>query len=73
MSGKDPAEPGNTREAHESAIARLSETLAHMERLDAAGTTPPRADVLYITAQLIRHRISLALLDAQHDAASTIP
>jgi hypothetical protein len=72
MSDRDPEDRGNTREAHESAIAKLSETLARMDRLDATGTLPPRADVLYLTAQLIRHRISLALLAARTGTASTV-
>jgi hypothetical protein len=67
MSGRDTKDRGDTREAHESAIAELSEALSHMDRPDASGTTAPRADVLYLTAQLIRHRISLALLAAHPD------
>jgi len=72
MSSRDAKDRGNTREAHESAIAELSEALAHMDRPDATGTIPPRADVLYLTAQLIRHRISLALLAARPDTPSTV-
>lgn len=67
MSGRDTKDRGDTREAHESAIAELSEALSHMDRPDSSGTIPPRADVLYLTAQLIRHRISLALLAAHPD------
>ena len=73
MSDKNPDESGETREAHESAIVKLSETLALMEALEATGTRPPRADVLYLTAQLIRHRISLALLAARPDTPETVP
>jgi hypothetical protein len=45
---------------HEEAIDRLSETLAR------AGPDPgPRADLLLYSAQLIRHRIRVALLAAR--------
>ena len=72
MRGKDSKDRGDTREAHENAIAELSEALANLDRPDALGAIPPRADVLYLTAQLIRHRISLALLAARPDTPSTV-
>ena len=51
---------------HEREIERISNELARVAAPhDDAGRPAAKAEVLYLQAQVIRHRISLALLDAQ--------
>ena len=53
-------------QAHQIEIGKLSRTLAQIDAARPAGA-PPRADVLLFTAQLMRHRISMALLASRID------
>jgi len=71
MTSKAGEDRDETREAHECAIAELSEKIARMDESHPASMSP-RADVLFLHAQLIRHRISLALLDAEPAGPSSV-
>jgi hypothetical protein len=62
---------GEAKEAHVAAIADLSEAIAAAIEGPVREGDPPRADVLFLTAQLIRHRISLALIDSRVTASET--
>ena len=50
--------------AHEIEIGKLSRKLA---QIGASGAAPQRADVVLLTAQLLRHRIEVALLASRLD------
>ena len=54
--------------AHEDEANRLAQTLAQLDR-DAAGA-PRRPDAVFVTVQIMRHRISAALLAAKIEKAS---
>jgi hypothetical protein len=62
---------GEAKEAHVAAIADLREAIATASEGPVREGDPPRADVLFLNAQLIRHRISLALIDSRLTAFET--
>jgi len=54
---------------HETKVAELTQALARIERIPAPGG---REQALYLTAQVTRHRISLALIACRLDEAAPV-
>ena len=60
-------DPKAALQAHEVEVGKLSRLLAQLGAA-RAGEAHPRADAVLLTAHLMRHRISMALLTSRIDS-----